>query len=307
VYLVGAFVTLQVILGRLPGGWDGLIDFGRSTGRFRVFDFSPSLADPYTFWAGVVGGTFLTLGTHGTDQLTVQRLLSSRSQADASRALILSGFIVLGQFALFLLIGVGLAAYFQAFPSRMPILKPDGAFATFIVEALPTGICGLMLAAVFAAAMSTLSSSLNASAGAAVSDLIEPNLKNPSPRRLLMLSRILTVAFGIAQVGIGLLGPRFGGSVVDNVLGIAALPTGIILGVFGLGVLTTRVTQPAALAGFLAGLITVTGVKVCNVAGYFALGWPWYAFIGAITTFAVGYLASYLVTERRSEPSAAGG
>ena len=300
VYLVGAAVTLQVILSRLPGGFGGLIEFGESTGRFRIFDFSTSLADPYTFWAGVIGGGFLTLGTHGTDQLTVQRLLSARSQSDAGRALILSGFVVLGQFALFLLIGVGLAAYFQSFPPQLPIEKPDGAFATFIVEALPPGICGLMLAAVFAAAMSTLSSSLNASAGAAVSDLIEPNLQNPSPRRLLLLSRILTVFFGFAQVGIGLLGPRFGGSVVDNVLAIAALPTGIILGVFGLGVLTRRVTQPAALTGFIAGLFAVAAVKACTVAGYFAIGWPWYAFIGAISTFTVGYAASLVMTDRQS-------
>ncbi|MDQ3333230.1 MAG: sodium:solute symporter, partial [Planctomycetota bacterium] len=185
VYLVGAAVTLQIILGRLPGGLDGLLEFGRSTGRFRVFDFSTTLADPYTFWAGVIGGGFLTLGTHGTDQLTVQRLLSSRSERDASRALVLSGFVVLAQFALFLVIGVALAAYFEEFPPQRPIERNDGAFATFIVEALPVGFCGLMLAAVFAAAMSTLSSSLNASAGAAVSDLIEPQLREPSAKRLL--------------------------------------------------------------------------------------------------------------------------
>lgn len=308
IYLVGAGVALAVIVAKLPGGWDGLIEFGDRTGRFRTFDFSPRLDDAYTFWAGLIGGAFLTLGTHGTDQLTVQRLLSARSRREAGRALVLSGVVVLAQFALFLLIGLGLAAYFSAFPPGSPIEKPDEAFATFIVEDLPAGLCGLMLAAVFAAAMSTLASSLNSSSAAAVNDLIAPRLADPSPQRLLRLGRVLTVVFGIAQIGVGLfaqvlieaIGQTKGGSVVDSVLTIAAFTTGIILGVFFLGVLTTRASQPAALAGFLAGIAATGAVWLAGLRGDFKLAWPWYAFVGAAATFFVGYLTSLVFPNHAS-------
>ena len=113
VYMLGGLIAAWVILRGLPGGWQAYLDFGRQTGRFRLFDFSWSLPDPYTFWAAVVGGMFLTLGTHGTDQMMVQRYLSARSQADAAKALVASGFVVLAQFGLFLLLGVGLAAFYN--------------------------------------------------------------------------------------------------------------------------------------------------------------------------------------------------
>lgn len=309
VYLAGGFVALGVILGNLPGGWDGLVAFGRETERWQIFDFSTTLEDAYTFWAGLIGGAFLTLGTHGTDQLTVQRLLSARNQREAGRALVLSGIVVLLQFALFLLIGVALAAYFQASPPEMPIASNDEAFATFIVEDMPVGLCGLMLAAVFAAAMSTLSSSLNSSAASASNDLIVPRLKDRSPGRLLMLGRVLTVLFGIAQVGVALAAESViaavaakGGNVVETVLAIASFTTGIILGVFGLGVFTTRVSQAAALVGFLAGAAATVAVRIVGMRTDFDLAWPWYAFVGATATFAVGYIVSFVIpNDRRDE------
>jgi SSS family transporter len=309
VYLAGGVVALGVIIARVPGGWEGLVEFGRETGRLRVFDFSLTLEDPFTFWAGLIGGAFLTLGTHGTDQLTVQRLLSSRSEKDARRALILSGFVVFLQFVLFLAIGLGLAAYYSASPPSTPIAASDEAFATFIVEDMPVGLCGLMLAAVFAAAMSTLSSSLNSSAAAAVNDLIAPLMSRPTERRLLTLGRALTVLFGFAQIAVGLTAETLiaavasrGGNVVESVLAIAAFTTGIILGVFGLGVLTTRVSQPAALIGFLAGAVATIAVRLAGEFTELQLAWPWYALVGATATFAVGYAVRFIVpvAERRA-------
>lgn len=306
VYLVGGIVALAVILGKLPGGWDGLVAFGRETQRWQIFDFSTTLEDEFTFWAGLVGGAFLTLGTHGTDQLTVQRLLSARNQSDAARALVLSGFVVLLQFALFLVIGVALAAFFSHSPPARPIAGNDEAFATFIVENMPVGLCGLMLAAVFAAAMSTLSSSLNSSAASASNDLIVPLLADRSPRRLLTLGRLLTVLFGIAQVGVALAAKDVieivdtrGGNVVASVLAIASFTTGIILGVFTLGVFTTRVSQPAALTGFLAGAAATVAVRFAGTSTDFNLAWPWYAFVGAVATFVVGYAASFVLPNDR--------
>lgn len=296
VYLGGSIAALAVLLGRLPGGWDGLLAFGEATGRWQIFDFSgPDDAgfwgDRFTFWVGLIGGAFLTLGSHGTDQMTVQRLLSSRTERQAGVALVLSGAVVLLQFALFLVIGVGLAAYFEAFPPEVPIAKEDEAFSRFIVTALPAGLTGLMLAAVFAAA---LSSSLNSSAASALNDLIVPALeREPPPDRLLAWSRWLTVGFGVLQTGVAILGRNMAGSVVSNVLDIAAFTTGIVLGVFLLGVLTDRVSQPAALAGLIGGTVVVGAAKVATLTTTFALAGLWYAALGTAATFLIGYAASF--------------
>lgn len=310
VYMVGGLAALWLIVSRLPGGWEGLFEFGQETGRLRLLDLSFDVSDPkfwgdpFTFWCGLVGGTFLSLGSHGTDQLTVQRLLSARSQADAAKALIVSGFVVMLQFALFLMIGVGLAAYFQHFPPEMEIARPDGAFATFIVTAMPAGLCGLMLAAVFAAAMSTLSSSLNSSAASAMNDLILPRLGGEwSARSTLSITRGLTVLFGVAQICVAILGRDATDSVVSDVVAIAAFTFGILLGVFALGVMTTRVSQPAALAGLLGGVFVTGGAKVLTLTTTFALAGPWYALVGSVSTFAIGYAASWMMPPTEGEAS----
>ena len=309
IYIIGGVVILALVLSRLPGGFEQFQQFGLETGRFQIFDFRFNFTDPYILWAGIIGGIFLTLGTHGTDQLTVQRLLSARNESDARKALIASGFVVFCQFAMFLLVGVALAAYFHEFPAATEIASNDDAVATFIADEMPVGLRGLLLAAVFAAAMSTISSSLNSSAASAINDLILPNLKDRSPRRLLNMSRMLTICFGAAQIGVGLfaqtviniLGQDEGNNVVTAVLAIASFTTGIILGVFFLGVFTRRVGQFAALLGMLAGAIVTVGIFVLGARGEFGmvglpsdfqLAWPWYACVGSLATFFIGWGAS---------------
>lgn len=317
VYLAGGILIIWLVVTRLPGGWESLMTFGQETGRFRIWDFtfdvsSPAgfaatFSDPYTFWAGLIGGLFLTLGTHGTDQLTVQRLLSSRNQADARKALITSGVVVFGQFVLFLFLGVALAAYFNTFPSGTPIEKPDDAVASFIAHDMPVGLRGVLLAAVFAAAMSTMSSSLNSSSASAMNDLLKPILGKLSAARQLSWGRGLTILFGVAQISVGLaapplidaLGQSEGKNVIDAVLAIASFTTGIILGVFFLGVFTRRVGQIGALAGMLlGGVVTVTLFWLGNNQRFdliglpsdFRLAWPWYAFVGSLATFVAGLI-----------------
>ncbi|HKX45125.1 MAG TPA: transporter, partial [Planctomycetota bacterium] len=175
VYVAGACAALAVILERLPGGLAQVLEYGRSTGKWQVFDTTLTLSDPYVLWAGVIGGAVLTLGTHGTDQMMVQRLLSAPSRAAASRALVASGFVVLVQFALFLFLGVALACYDDALRPGHAVAN-DRALVAFVVDELPRGVglVGLLLAAVLAASMSTLSSSLNASAASVVEDWLGP-------------------------------------------------------------------------------------------------------------------------------------
>jgi Na+/proline symporter len=274
-----------------------------------MFDLSTDLSLPFTLWSGLLGGMFLSLGTHGADQMMVQRYLCARSRRDAGRALILSGGVVLLQFLIFLLIGVGLAAYYAESPPAQAFQKADEVFTTFIIQGLPPGAIGIILAAVLAAAMSTLSSSLNSSASSALNDLYIPlaGVSRESPR-LVWLTRILTVVFGVIQIGIAMLGPRFGSSIVTSVLSIAGIATGIILGVFFLGTLTRRTSQRAALTGLAVGLLVMACVvfgtslgtgwetafgesivsRTLQSAG--RLAWPWYTVLGSLTTFGVGLL-----------------
>jgi SSS family transporter len=294
IYIVGAALALFMILHRLPGGWGQFQEFAAEHGKLRVFDFRLSLSQPtMTFWAGLIGGCFLTGATHGVDQLTVQRLLAARSQGSAAIALAASGVVVSLQFLLFLVIGAALACFYATFPDRSEFgaNENDRVFAHFIVHELPRGLVGLTLAAVISAGLTTLSGSLNSSAAVLVNDLVLPaSRRQLSQAAILRLSRIATAGFAALQVGIALATYRMGAStsVVSTVLAIASFTSGPMLGLYLLGALT-RVPQRPALSGFFAGLAVVTGVWAAT-----PIWWPWYAAIGSSTTFVLGRLFAML-------------
>lgn len=301
IYILGAVIALGVISYRLPDGWYQLVRFGEEYDKFRVFDFELSFTKPtMTFWAGLVGGLFLTAATHGTDQLMVQRYLTARSQRAAGWALVLSGWVVCAQFALFLVIGVALACFYGEFPPEVPFGPTDGdkVFAHFIVNHLPIGLVGLTLSAVFAAAMSTLSGSLNSSATALIKDIYLPLTKsNPSPTRQLWISRLATVGFGVLQICIALASYYLGTNqnTVNSVLTIAGFALGPLLGLYFLAVFAQRVQQRAALAGFCVGVVALAGIAF-NTSLY----WPWYAGVGAGITFFAGLAIAYLLPYENS-------
>lgn len=306
VYLVGAFLAAYILILRIPGGWAEIAATATAGGRFRVFDFTFDLTRGYTFWSGVVGGAFLTTATHGTDQLMVQRYFCAKSAGDARKALLWSGVVVFAQFALFLLIGAMLYVYYSGYAPqeaaafmREGRVQSDRIFPTFIVHHLPTGAVGLVLAAIFAAAMSTLSSSLNSSSAAALADFYIPATGGRrSDAHYLRVSRIATLVWGVLQIVVAIAAITLSSRVVDEVLGIASFTNGIILGVFLLGTLTRRVGQTAAVAGILVGSGVMLWLKL-----FTAVNWQWYVLVGATTTFAVGVLASLLVPS--AAPSAA--
>jgi SSS family transporter len=311
IYLVGALVALALLVNRISGGWPALLEAGRAAGKFRMFDFRLDLSRPYTFWAGLIGGTFLNTATHGADQLMVQRYLSARSRGQAASALVASGLVVLAQFALFLLIGVGLFVLYRG--TDLAAMRADRAFAYFIVRSLPVGVLGLVIAAIFSAAMSTLSSSLNASASTTVNDLYRPLRRGASEAHLLRASRLLTGVWGLAQMGVAFAAIRLSDlTVVEQALEIASFTTGIVLGLFLLGVITRRVGQRAALAGFAAGVLAVSYAKFGPRLPHALYPWaapvafPWFAAIGSITVFLVGLLASTIwprATRDDTEPA----
>lgn len=287
IYLLGAIVAGVVILSKLPHGFESLIAYGQAHDKLTVFDLDWDLTKPFTLWAGVIGGAFFSLGSHGADQLMVQRYLSARGLPQASRALLLSGWIVLAQFAMFLLLGIGLACFFEG----RQFSRNDEVFARFIVEELPVGAVGLVVAAVFAAAFT---SSLNASAAAAVNDFYIP-LFNPkaTSQQAMRVTRGLTIFFGVVQITVGICGQYLNESVVSSVLSIAGFTTGIILGVFFLGIFALHVGQRAALLALLLGLAGMTAIKFLT-----PLAWPWFVLVGSLGTFAIGWLAGWLMPRK---------
>jgi SSS family solute:Na+ symporter len=297
IYIGGSLVAAYMLLTLVPGGWSEIHTIGAEAGKFQVVSFNFNLGLPFTFWAGVFGGTFLTMASHGTDQLLVQRLLTCKNQKDSQKAIILSGFVVLFQFALFLFIGVMLYAYYKFFPLTGTLASNDGIFPKFIVERLPHGISGLVIAAIFAAAMSNLSGSLNSLASTTIIDFYKPLINpNASDESLLKLSRWLTAAWGIVLIVIAFLAQNVQ-SVFTVGLTIASLVYGTMLGAFLLGVLTKRANSIGVVIGMLSSITAMLFVKF-----YTNLAWTWYVLLGTIVCLFVGYTVSAVFPLRVPEP-----
>ena len=313
IYVGGTLVGLFTIVHLVPGGWSAIHSTAASSGKFRIFDFSPDFYRTYTFWSGVIGGAFLTTASHGTDQLIVQRLLAAKSEAQSRLALLSSGIAVLFQFWLFLLIGAMLWVFYRLSPPRAPFDRTDRIFPTFIVSYMPHGISGLLVAAILAAAMSNLSAALNSLSSTTVIDFyLRRRPETPDARRVL-LARISTVVWGGVLFALAILS-RHGGKVVELGLSIASVAYGALLGIFLLGVLTRRASESGAMIGMAAGFIANLYIWQGNAAlqwlqrvttlpfGSLALSrpipFPWYVPIGSVITFLVGYSCSLLLTSQ---------
>jgi SSS family transporter len=290
IYILGALLAGAFLMRQLPGGLTQYVTGGRQAGKFVLLNFSTDPRQTYTIWTGLIGGAFLTMASHGADQMMVQRYLCSRSLNQARLALVLSGFVVLAQFLLFLLLGVGLFVLFQAglLPGAAN-LKNDEVFGHFIVHSLPHGLVGIVVAAVLASSMSSLSSSLSSSASAFVADFYQPLVVGKTARHYLMVSRAMTAFWGALRMTVALAAIRFLGnrSMVDAVLAVAGFTTGTLLGLFLLGRSANPVRSAAALIGLVAGLAVVLTVWSMT-----RLAWPWYAPIGTVTTVLAGLTAN---------------
>jgi len=296
IYIGGSILAAYELVHLAPGGWTGIMNTARDAGKLQVFSFSRDLTVPFTFWAGLIGGTFLTNASHGTDQLLVQRLLTCRNLRDSQKAIITSGFIVLAQFVLFLGIGIMLFAYYQHVP-RPPITTNDEIFPVFIVTTLPHGISGLVIAAIFAAAMSNLSGSLNSLASTTVLDLYNPlSGGKATDAQLLALSKWCTAAWGIVLILIAIVA-RGWGSVFTAGLTAASIVYGPMLGAFLLGVLTRR----AHTTGVIVGM-TMSALSMLTIWWTTRLAWTWYVLAGTAICFVVGYGVSVLTGRHEPEP-----
>ncbi|HUQ49266.1 MAG TPA: sodium:solute symporter [Terriglobales bacterium] len=296
IYIGGTLVGFFTLLSLVPGGWETIYSSGSEANKFQVFDFVPSLTKTFNFWAGVIGGTFLTTASHGTDQLMVQRLLAARNQAESKLALLASGGAIFFQFTLFLMVGVALFVYYQIAPPEVPFGRSDRIFPTFIVSKMPMGISGLLIAAILAAAMSNLSAALNSLSSTTVMDFYLRMRPNATESNRLNVSRGATVVWGIILFFLAIL-TQFGGQrVLELGLSIASVPYGGLLGVFLLGVLTKRANQQGAIIGITCGVITNLFLWLGPKFGLMetVVAWTWYVVIGTTLTFVVGYLCSLM-------------
>lgn len=297
VYILGAIVAAIFLIQGIDGGLNGLLEFGTANDKFRVIDPTFTFSKPLVLWAGVIGGAFFSMASHGADQIMVQRYLCAKSLGQARVALLSSGLVVFVQFTLFLFIGVGLAALYAAGKlSLVPNTPNDEVFGAFIVRELPVGVIGLIVAAVLAAAMSTLSSSLNSSSTALLTDFYKPSVSGRTESHYLMASKWFTVVCGLAQTIVALVTVWVPSdrSVIDKVLSVAGLTTGIVLGLFLVGRFAPGVRPRAVMIGLVAGLLTVSAVWVGAETGVVPLAWPWFALVGVISTFGVSRLSSAL-------------
>ena len=302
-YLVGAAAAMALIVIGLPGGWGDVVAFATRDGADKLailnLDMGGSwvgfLASPYTLIGALLGGTFLTMASHGTDQLIVQRLLGCRTKWDSQRALMLDATVIVLQFAFFLVLGLCLFAFYQGQPlEALGLRSSDEVFPKFIVESLPTGLGGLVIAGVLASAMGMLSSSISSLASATYLDLFKPLRRKVAltTEQELKWSRVFTLVWGITLIGGAMLFTDTQSAVVELGLQIASFTYGGLLGVFFLGLLFKHTRQPDAFAGFIAGLATMTAVIYGTTIAY-----TWHTLIGCTATILVGNL-SWLVRER---------
>ncbi len=293
-YLTGSLATLALLLHKIPGGWTEVAQVAALNGnKFQFLDFHWNLAANYTIWSGVIGGAFLTMATHGTDQTIVQRLLAARNQRDSRRAIIASGFIVLFQFTVFLLVGVLLFVFAKHTPLLAPGDRTDRILPLFLVREMPTGLAGLLLASILAVAMSNASGSLNSLAASSVMDLNALRSRPIDPARFLKISRRMTLVWGVILIFFGLV--RWQHSLLETGLAIASLPFGSLLGLFLLGTLDSRANSKGCLVGMFTGLAVVLAVYFGTTVAY-----TWNFLIGSCVTYAVGSLISRVFPEQHA-------
>lgn len=298
-YIAGAIVSLFVILDHIPGGLPYVLNAASEAGKLQVFDFGFDLSwaffgKTYTFWAGVIGGCFLTTASHGTEQLMVQRLLAAKSQSEARLALFSSWFVIFFQFSLFLLIGTVLWVYYRD-TGIAPPQPPDRIYPHYIWNNLPTGVAGLVIAAILAAAMANLAAALNSLSATTIMDFYKLRRPGLAEKHYMRLAKIATLFWGVVLLAIGILA-RNVSSVLEAGLGIASILYGALLGVFLLGLLNKRASERSAMIGMTAGIAINLLIAINKYMLWFPpIAWTWYVLIGTTLTIAVSLAASAIL------------
>lgn len=303
IYLGGAILAIIVLGSEAPGGLRGLVQTAAEAGKLTLLDTSfggDFFQRPYTLLAGLVGGAFLSMASHGTDQLIIQRVLTTKALAPSRKALVGSGIIVILQFAIFLFVGVLLYAYHGgASVTDLGLTRADEVFPSFIIRFFPPGVTGFVIAGLMAAALSTLAGSMSSMASSTMLDLVRPIAGSRlTPEAEMRWSRAITAVAALLLVGAALFFMTTTRTVVELALSIASFTYGGLLGTFLLGALFRRPLQRHALAAFAAGIaVMITVISIDIVA------WTWYTVIGVAATVGVGLAASFLFPGDRPRAS----
>ncbi len=303
VYLGGALVAAIVLVSGSEGGLSGALSMSIANGKTEVFNLgltSDFFGQPYTLIAGILGGGFLSMASHGTDQLIIQRVLTTKSLGAGRKALIGSGVVIIVQFALFLVVGLLLFDHYHgATLAQLGIDRSDKIFPKFIIEGLPPGVSGFIIAGLMAAALSTLAGSMSSMSSSAILDLYKPIAgRGLTEEKALRISRRVTAVVALLLVGAAVFFMNTDQTVVELALSIASFTYGGLLGTFLLGVLIKNARQAQALAGFTAGiLVMITVISLKLVA------WTWYTVVGVAVTLAVGGLLTLFSRQEDADRS----
>lgn len=284
-YLLGGIITIVFIGFHIDGGIPAALQTLAGDGKLQLFNFDRNiLLDPMAFGGAFIGGMFLSLASHGVDHMMVQRVLACSSLGAARKALIGSGFFVLLQFAIFLLAGSLMFVFTGGAPREQ-----DREFATFIVQSLPSGLKGLLLAGILSAAMSTIASSINSLASSTVTDLM-------GGKASLRTSRIISLGWAGVLIAIALAFNEGDKAIIMVGLKIASYTYGGLLGLFILSTGRCSFHPSSLAAGLVAGMGTVFALDAAGLA------WTWYILLSAAINILVVHAADTL----RRESSGAG-
>lgn len=292
-YIVCAFIGIGLIIDQLGLPISEILR-NIPADRLKIFSSGLSggfrgLFGSYNIFSGLIGGAFLSFASHGTDHLLVQRVLACRDRRSAQKAMIASGVVVIFQFALFMLLGL----FIHQLIKGAAFARSDEILPYFIINHLPPGVRGLMLAGIFAAAMSTLSSSINSLSSSTVVDLLETDRKAMDESRKVRFSRMISLVWGAVIIGISLLLQNTTNPLVEVGLSIASVTYGGMAGIFLLGRFTKRFDDRAAVAGVLISI----GVNIF-IAFFTSIFWLWYVVIGAVVSCVGAWVLQALLRRR---------
>ncbi|MCD6336842.1 MAG: sodium:solute symporter, partial [Candidatus Marinimicrobia bacterium] len=289
IYMGAAVVALIIGMNMLPDAGVSVADLVEK-GKLLIININPGKG--YTLWGGIIGGAMLSMASHGTDQLIVQRILSCKSTADSKKAMIGSGLVVLIQFVIFLCIGAMLYMVWNgASLEALNITKPDELFTKFIIENLPPVVKGITVAGIFAASMTTLSGSLSAMSSSITVDIFKPIFKNITDEgKWLKISRFSTLVWGIIMVFGAMIFTNQDSPLVEVGLSIASFTYGGTLGVF----LTVRFFKKCDLwqyiVPFFFSISVMTFIIIAGWQGLFKVNWTWYTLIGVTSSMLMNRL-----------------
>ncbi len=296
IFMGGAWLVLYFIFQAIPGGWPGLKELAGPE-KFRVFDFRLSLTASSVFLIAFINGCVQTFAALGTDQAMTQRMLTCKNLKQSRWSLILTGVIDFPIVITYLLIGTGLWGLYEVVGPSLPPeygADPDLIFPHYIMTVLPSGVRGLLIASIFAAAMSSLDSSINALSSSAVMDIYQPFIRpGKSQKHYLAASRIFVIIFCVLLIAAALALEKIPGGKLWLGFKVTGFTYGAMLGIFLLGVLTRKSNDRMNIYAMVTSPLILVAFTLCEhyfLVGTTLLAWPWYVVVGTGWTFCWGWI-----------------